>query len=107
MSQDSLSQTQFMTAKQLRGMRMQSVEAAIGQGRVGTKQGITKSIMAKKLREAKKSGLHEDIKKNGVKEPVHITTNPINNEHTLADGQHRVAAAMTIDPKMKIPVKYD
>lgn len=88
-------------------MRMQSVEAAIGQGRVGTKQGITKSIMAKKVRDAKKSGLHASIKEHGVKEPVHITTNPINNEPTLADGQHRVAVAMTINPKMKIPVKYD
>lgn len=99
-------ETQFMTAKQLRGMRFKDVEISIGRGRVGTRQNITKSVMAQKLRQSKKSGLYDSIKESGVKDPVTILKDP-SGTTTVQDGHHRIASAMSIYPSMKIPVKHE
>ena len=65
------------------------------------------SIMARKLRESKKSGLHKDIKANGVKEPVIIDhTDSDYPEGMIAQGHHRIASAVNINPNMPIKVEH-
>lgn len=99
-------ESQFMTARQLRGMRLKDVEIPIGRGRVGTRQSIAKSVMAQKLRQSKKNGLYDSIKESGVKDPVTILTDPTGTT-TVQDGHHRIASAMSINPNMNIPVKRE
>ena len=102
---------QFMSAKKLRGLHLTAAQAQLNMNG-GVKgqdnyQKTAKSVMAKKLRESKKDGLHDSIRESGVKNPVRITTNPLNSRTQLEDGHHRVASAMSIDPNMMIPIKRD
>ena len=50
------------------------------------------------------SGLREDIKKNGVQEPIRLDDR--NGEPTIMDGHHRTAIAHDLNPDSYIPVKY-
>lgn len=54
--------------------------------------------------EAWKSGLGGDIKKNWVKKPLTIWHR--NGKAELADGHHRLAAAVSIAPHRPIPVVH-
>lgn len=50
------------------------------------------------------SGLREDIKKNGVKEPVRLSDR--DGAPVIIDGHHRTAIAHDLNPDSFIPVKY-
>jgi len=105
----SLSNQQFpthMTAQELSQLRL-------GDTRKGESNA---DVMARKLKSVhednwtESKGLYKSIQQHGVKEPVTIVTGthhktgaPI---HDLHEGHHRVAAALDINPAMKIPVKY-
>ena len=66
------------------------------------------SIMARKLRESKKSGLHKHIKAHGVIAPVTIDhTDSDYPEGMIADGHHRIASAVAINPNMPIKVIHE
>lgn len=76
-------------------------------------------VMARKLKESKvpegynlpeADSLYDDIKNRGVHDPVWIVhgNRPKTNEpySDLAEGHHRIASAMDINPKMIIPVEH-
>ena len=54
------------------------------------------------------SGLREDIKKNGVRSPVHLNDRFLDKDGvpSIMDGHHRVAIAHDLNPNMYIPVTY-
>ena len=65
------------------------------------------SIFARKLQEAKNSGLYKDIKSNGVKSNVVVDhTDADYPEGFLYEGHHRVASAVDIDPSIPIKVTH-
>jgi len=78
-------------------------------------------VTSRKIKEAKRDGLHTSIKNEGVQEPITIGQHPMrvrsgrvydyfpgaNYEGpVIEDGHHRISVANSIDPKMEIPVKY-
>ena len=111
---DNLSAEQlsmFMPAKQLRGMHLSDAHVwllnhGLSSADESNVRRSRKNVMQRKRRQAKKSGLYDSIKAEGVKEPVEIGDTLYTGEQQLINGHHRVAAAMSIDPNMLIPVKY-
>ena len=68
----------------------------------------TKALYARKLREAKESGLYNAIKLYGILEPILIEPEGLiwgPNEGFIADGYHRLACILDIDPTALIPTK--
>jgi hypothetical protein len=55
-----------------------------------------------KVSQAKESGLYDDIKKNGVKEPVWVSFSGEKPE--VVDGHKRVFSAFDVDMDMEVPV---
>lgn len=101
----------FMPAKQLRGMHLSDAHVwllnhGLSSADEGNVRRSRKNVMQRKGREAKKSGLYDSIKAEGVKEPVDIGNTLYTGKQQLINGHHRVAAAMGIDPNMLIPVRY-
>jgi hypothetical protein len=97
----------FKPARELRGMHLSDVQSHIWNRGGGLDyQKTAKVVMARKVREAKRSGLHEDIKQKGVQEPVSIVNGHPGFGSYVADGHHRVASAMSIDPNMLVPVTH-
>ena len=74
------------------------------------------NVRARKLRESKeghpyggyKDSLYDNIKKEGVKIPVHLRLHSAQRGGgtQIWDGQHRLVAAHDIDPNTEIPVTY-
>lgn len=100
----------FMPAKQLRGMHLSDAHVwllnrGLSSADEGNVKRSRKNVMQRKSREAKKSGLYDSIKAEGVKEPVDIGRG-YGGRQELINGHHRVAAAMSIDPNMIIPVRH-
>jgi hypothetical protein len=56
-----------------------------------------------KVSQAKASGLYDDIKKNGVKEPVWVSFSGEKPE--VVDGHKRVFSAFDVDMDMEVPVQ--
>ena len=111
-AQDNLSKGQFeqldmyKTAKELRGMPLTDVEVDMRNSiYVKDYKKTAKVVMARKVRQSKRSGLHNSIGYSGVQKPVELGkawgTGP-----KVLDGHHRVASAMAIDPNMLIPVEH-
>jgi ParB-like nuclease domain len=69
------------------------------------KNTIKKEHADYKVDAAKKSGLYESIKSDGVKKPVFIAHSKRFGE-MVSDGGHRVAAATDINPNMLVPVEH-
>ncbi|CAB4185817.1 hypothetical protein UFOVP1130_134 [uncultured Caudovirales phage] len=78
-------------------------------------------VASRKIKEAKRDGLYDEIKSEGVQTPITIGQHPMrvrsgrvydyfpgaNYEGpVIEDGHHRISVANSIDPKMEIPVKY-
>ena len=65
-------------------------------------------VMGRKLEESKKSGLYNNIKRNGVLDPVNIGEGHwgVWKPGVVSDGHHRIASAFDIDPNMLVPVKH-
>jgi hypothetical protein len=96
----------FKPAKELRGMHLSDVDVVQNNSYyVKDYNKTAKVLMARKVRESKKSGLYEDIKQNGVKKPVELGQGYGPGIKVL-DGHHRVASAMSIDPNMLVPVTH-
>jgi len=108
-AQDNLSQSQFpnvMPASELLQYGVHYYEGTRKEKDMD-EDSAKESIMSRKLREAKKSGLHKDIKANGVKEPVVIDhTDSDYPEGMIAQGHHRIAAAVDINLDMPVKVKH-
>ena len=74
------------------------------------------NLRATKLRESKeghpyggyKDSLYDNIKKEGVKIPVHLRLMSARRGGgtQVWDGDHRIATAHDIDPNMEVPVRY-
>ena len=72
------------------------------------------NLRAQKLRESKeghpyggyKDSLYDNIKKEGVKTPVHLRLVNYGGGVRVWDGDHRIATAHDIDPNMEVPVRY-
>jgi tetrahydromethanopterin S-methyltransferase subunit H len=96
----------FKPAKELRGMHLSDVDVAMNNSYYAKDYNKTaKVVMARKVRQSKRKGLHESIEKEGVKTPVEIGQGYGPGVKVL-DGHHRIASAMAIDPKMMIPVEH-
>ena len=100
----------FMPAKQLRGMHLSDAHVwllnhGLSSASPDNVRRSRKNVMQRKRREAKKSGLYDSIKSEGVREPVDINSS-FRGKGELVNGHHRVAAAMAIDPNMIIPVRH-
>jgi hypothetical protein len=100
----------FKPAKELRGMKLADAQVwlenhGLSSADEGNVRRSRKNVMQRKRREAKKSGLHDSIKEQGVREPVELYRD-FRGQHELVNGHHRVAAAMSIDPNMLIPVNH-
>ena len=113
MSASNLSNTQFeqldmfKTAKELRGMTLADVQANIWRSGGGLDYKKTaKTVMARKLRRAKQTGLYDSIKTEGVKQPVIVEHHPVSGKKVI-EGHHRIASAMAINPNMLLPVRHD
>jgi hypothetical protein len=97
----NLSQKQFMAVHEI--VKLPFTDTRKGESKEAT--------LARKLKGAKEGnwagseGLYDSIKEHGVKEPVDIIHHP-EKGMMLGEGHHRVAAAMDINPKMKIPVRH-
>jgi len=96
----------FKPAKELRGMHLSDVDVAMNNSYYAKDYNKTaKVIMARKVRESKRSGLHNSIGYSGVQTPVEIGQGYGPGVKVL-DGHHRIASAMAIDPNMMIPVEH-
>ena len=111
-AKDNLSKGQFeqldmfKPAKELRGMHLSDVDVAMNNSYyVKDYKKTAKVVMARKVRESKRSGLHNSIGYSGVQKPVEIGQGYGPGVKVL-DGHHRIASAMAIDPKMMIPVEH-
>ena len=72
-----------------------------------------KNLWARKTQEAHERGLTDSIRKDGIKEPVELSTQSMGsgphgeeNRPSFLEGHHRVAAAYHIDPDHPVPVKF-
>lgn len=73
-------------------------------------------VSKRKLKEAKFSGLHDSIAREGVREPVEMgpgnyspprgSFRGARDKPKLYNGHHRVFAANDINPRMEIPVSW-
>jgi hypothetical protein len=68
-------------------------------------------IMDRKLSESKKrdwGNLHSKLRKQGVQTPIDLTTepDPVSGRPGIAEGNHRVAAMLDIDPDRLNPVLH-
>lgn len=96
----------FKPAKELRSMHLSDVDVAMNNSYyVKDYTKTAKVVMARKVRESKRSGLHQSIGVFGVQKPVEIGQGYGPGVKVL-DGHHRVASAMAIDPKMMVPVEH-
>jgi hypothetical protein len=96
----------FKPAKELRSMHLSDVDVAMNNSYyVKDYKKTAKVVMARKVRESKRSGLHQSIGVFGVQKPVEIGQGYGPGVKVL-DGHHRVASAMAIDPKMMVPVEH-
>ena len=66
----------------------------------------TEQMWDTKLQESLDSGLADSIQSEGVKEPVGIAYYPSTGESVLEDGHHRLITAVSLDPDMKVPVRW-
>ena len=101
----------FKPAKELRSMHLADAHVwllnrGLSSASESNVRRSRKNVMQRKRQEAKKSGLYDSIKAEGVKEPVEVGRRTYSNQQELINGHHRVAAAMSIDPKMIIPVRH-
>lgn len=51
------------------------------------------------------NSFHDDIEKNGIKEPLRIFTGPNNKGLNLVNGNHRLASQLAHDPEADVPVE--
>jgi len=116
-ARDNLSHEQFeqldmfKPARELRGMQLADAHVwllnhGLSSADESNVKRSRKNVMQRKRAEAKKSGLYDSIKSEGVKEPVEVGRRLYTGRQELVNGHHRVAAAMAIDPKMIIPVNH-
>lgn len=98
----------FKTAKELRGMPLGDVEVEMRNSiYVKDYKKTAKVVMARKVRQAKDSGLYNSIGYSGVQKPVQLGKQFGQPGIKVLDGHHRIASAMAIDPKMLIPVEHE
>jgi hypothetical protein len=100
----------FKPAKELRGMHLSDAHVwllnhGLSSASESNVRRSRKNVMQRKARESRKSGLYDSIKNQGVREPVEVGRG-YGGRQELVNGHHRVAAAMSIDPKMIIPVRH-
>jgi hypothetical protein len=74
-------------------------------GRFDFAQGDNKKLLNFKYKNAKKTGLLDDILENGITQPLEIHVDDDENQ-TLTQGHHRLAIALKHFPNKPIPVKY-
>ena len=101
----------FKPAKELRSMPLGDVKAEIWNAGGGESyQPVAKRVMARKVRQAKRSGLYLSIKREGVQKPVTVAHQVVGKTFRPAEvheGHHRIASAMAINPNMLIPVQHE
>lgn len=78
-------------------------------------------VTSRKVQEAKTEGLYNEIKNEGVQDPITIGQHPFSvrgrtydyfpgadyKGPVIEDGHHRIAVANDINPNAEIPVQYD
>lgn len=84
----------FMQAKELHSRKM-------NKGDLDPELETHADLMREKAWNAESTGLTDDIREHGVKNPVWVDWS----NRTLIEGHHRVAAAHQINPNMWLPVR--
>jgi len=68
-------------------------------------------VLRKKLREAKESGLYDDIKQNGMQKPIWVDSEPGSEivylgKQPIVQGHHRLACLLKLAPDTPVRVEY-
>lgn len=100
----SLSNAQFMSASEVK-KRFSNPDRSPGQW-------SAKASYAGKLEEAKNSGLYDQIKTEGIQNPIVLQKpgtqrfSSLGVKPQIFDGTHRLAIMHDIDPNAQVPVRF-
>ena len=107
---DNLSENQFshlpetMTANQMYGgVSLEDHEDLFG--RFDEAGGDDRKLLNMKYKNAKQSGLLDDVLQNGVKQPLEVHVDK-DGWQTLTEGHHRLSIALKHFPDHPLPIKY-